>query len=79
MSASQFPLNRAHVVSAAQPMLPVQNLRYVAQMLAMLEALLGAAENPCLPTATQHEMQHAARQHVTALAAYVQPWLDLAD
>ncbi len=79
MSASQFPPQRVEFVSVDQPMLPVQNLRYVAQMLFFVDELHSTAANPAVALATQMELRHLARQHVAALAAYTQPWRDLAD
>ena len=77
MSASQFPLHCATVITAQEPTINVGELQYVNLALRRIELLVNLAVNPLLPPGNQRQLLQIAQEHVAGLVAYTQPWVEI--
>ena len=77
MSASQFPLHCATVVTAQEPTINAGDLQHVTIALRRIELLVDLAVNPLLPAYNQRQLMQAAQDHLAGLVAYTQPWVEI--
>ena len=77
MSASQFPLHRASVVTPEQPSVSSAELLHIACELRWIEKLVGLAADRFVSAPDQRLVLQFAQEHLAGLAAFTQPWIEI--